>query len=989
MEKRILLSFVVLLALTKVASAIVVQGIDMDFVPIGKPGNGTDPVTGNLYGAVAYDYSIGKYEVTNAQWNAFVSAAGAPTGNPSDGYDESAYWTATNVPVNNVSWYEAAQFCNYLTSGDKSLGAYLFSGNNTNPGDFLGIDRNWAVSAYGIAYVIPTGDEWYKAAYYTGSGYSRFANGLDTMVAPGNGWRYGSYPGGSPWVVGSGTMEQNGTFDMMGNVWEWNAGRIYDFSWGIWGGSYYRGRINYYPLPVFGLRSGGWLNQAPYGEYDNVGFRVASVSVYVPEPPEPTAPPIACAGPNSIAYTDINGIATVSLDGTGSYDDDGDELTYLWSWSVDGNDYDANGPAPTIELPVGEHTIELIVNDGIEDSELDEVTIIVIDPLQVRTYYVDDDGPADFDTIQAAVNAAYYGDTVLVADGTYTGDGNRDIEVDGKGITVRSENGPENCIIDCNAMWSEHHRGFTFHNNQDVNSVIEGFTIINGLTWDEGGGAGIICQDSRLTISNCNIRGNTASGRGGYAAGISVIDGIYLINNCTISNNSGEHDGSGGISCENSALTISNSTVTDNFSERRRGGIFCSDDSDVAITNCTISGNSGYWEGGGIECYQSCMIISDCNISGNRAEESWWYSQGGGIKCYDSSSTIINCIISGNTDGGIYCKDSTSTISNCKISGNITCKDTTVGQCGGYGGGIYCEGTSSTIKNCIISGNTSGDEGGGICFKNSSSIISNCTFAGNSSYNGNSLACISPWQAQYPSSVEVGNCILWNGGDEIFNNDGSTITVSYSNIQAGWPGEGNIDADPCFTDPGLWDANGTPDIWYDDFWVEGDYHLPLGSPCINAGDPCYVPEPNETDLDGYPRIINGRIDMGAYEADYIEVEMKFVPQALNLSSGGKLVKAHFVLPEGFSVEDVDANTPAVIEPYGVESYKIKVLLDDEGLVRVEATFRRSDLCSSITSYDQNIELMVTGRLTTGQQFYGSGLLTILGRQQPRQWRRPR
>jgi len=89
-----------------------------------------------------------------------------------------------------------------------------------------------------------------------------------------------------------------------------------------------------------------------------------------------------------------------------------------------------------------------------------------------------------------------------------------------------------------------------------------------------------------------------------------------------------------------------------------------------------------------------------------------------------------------------------------------------------------------------------------------------------------------------------------------------------------------------------------------------------------------------------------------------------------------LVKAHFVLPEGFSIEDVDANTPAVIAPLGIESYKIKVLLNDEGLVRVEATFSRSDLCASITGYDQSIEIKVIGSLTTGQQFYGIDIIKI-------------
>jgi len=63
--------------------------------------------------------------------------------------------------------------------------------------------------------------------------------------------------------------------------------------------------------------------------------------------------------------------------------------------------------------------------------------------------YVDDDGPADFNNIQAAIDDSNDGDTIIVADGTYTGGGNREISFRGKAITVRSENGPENCIIDC------------------------------------------------------------------------------------------------------------------------------------------------------------------------------------------------------------------------------------------------------------------------------------------------------------------------------------------------------------------------------------------------------------------------------------------------------------------------------------------------------------------------------------------------------------
>ena len=209
--------------------------------------------------------------MTNAQWYEFVREAGEPTGNPSSAYDEDAYWTGDNVPTNKVSWYEAAQFCNYLTSGDKSNGAYQFSGNNSNPGDFLGIDRDLAFSTYGIIYVLPTEDEWYKAAYYTGSSYSTYANGTDTPPIAGVDTNYDGAIG-SPWDVGSGTEEQNGTFDIMGNVSEWNETLISGSFRGVRGGSY---GVNY------GALSSALQNGAiPFWEDGGIGFRVASV----PEP---------------------------------------------------------------------------------------------------------------------------------------------------------------------------------------------------------------------------------------------------------------------------------------------------------------------------------------------------------------------------------------------------------------------------------------------------------------------------------------------------------------------------------------------------------------------------------------------------------------------------------------------------------------------------------------------------------------------------------
>jgi hypothetical protein len=95
-------------------------------------------------------------------------------------------------------------------------------------------------------------------------------------------------------------------------------------------------------------------------------------------------PPVAVAGVDQTVYAWIDGFADVNLDGSGSYDDDGDPLTYLWSWQIVSDVYETNGVNPTIELPVGEHTIELVVNDGVEDSEPNYTTVTVIRPLEAE-----------------------------------------------------------------------------------------------------------------------------------------------------------------------------------------------------------------------------------------------------------------------------------------------------------------------------------------------------------------------------------------------------------------------------------------------------------------------------------------------------------------------------------------------------------------------------------------------------------------------------
>lgn len=239
------------------------DSVDMDFVDIGNAGNVAD---GTGDGAVSYDYSIGQFEVTAAQWAAVSSFDVNVEDTANDPYGGSQ-------PTANASWYEAAKFANWLTSGDALQGAYQFSDATT----FTGVDRNAALSTYGTVYVLPTEDEWYKAAYFKsdGSGYTLYPTG-DTVPLVGTEANYNDVNDG-PWNVGSGIAGNNGAFDMAGNVLEWTE-------------SAFDGDPNFRVL-----RGGDWddISNAlqsstislnfPANEGNNVGFRIASLSV-VPEP---------------------------------------------------------------------------------------------------------------------------------------------------------------------------------------------------------------------------------------------------------------------------------------------------------------------------------------------------------------------------------------------------------------------------------------------------------------------------------------------------------------------------------------------------------------------------------------------------------------------------------------------------------------------------------------------------------------------------------
>jgi len=256
--------------------------------------------------------------------------------------------------------------------------------------------------------------------------------------------------------------------------------------------------------------------------------------------------------------------------------------------------------------------------------------------------------------------------------------------------------------------------------------------------------------------------------------------------------------------------------------------------SDLTITGGLAQGYTANY-GGGMYLYSSNPALNNVTISNNTA------NSGGGMSLYYSNPILTNVTISDNTaefGGGMYLTSSNPTLTHVTISNN------TLGN--GSGGGMSLTASHPKLTHVSISGNIAGGGGGGMFLEYSYPTLTYVTIANNiaETQGGGIYSGV--------SRPAITNSIIWNNNPESIHSAvvefGAQPLITYSDVEGGWEGEGNIDTEPLFVDP-----------------ENSDYTLQAESPCIDAGDPSLWYQ----DLDG------SRSDMGITGGSYIDPNFQY------------------------------------------------------------------------------------------------------------------
>jgi predicted outer membrane repeat protein len=413
--------------------------------------------------------------------------------------------------------------------------------------------------------------------------------------------------------------------------------------------------------------------------------------------------------------------------------------------------------------------------------------------------------------------------------------------------------------------------------------VVESETaVLDGLVIQSAAERGLHSLDGSLRATSCTFRWNSR-------AGFFCSGGQSELENCVFQENSGGSGGgimvSGrtyrtprGMETIQARLTLLQCRFVNNTAAST-GGAICAVSSRLSLTNCAFEENTAV-AGGAILQHYGSLTLSNCRFEGNLASGS-----GGAMVLWNmETATMTGCLLRRNRaiwGGAISNQEGPLTLDADQFSGNQA-------EFGGAIEAVACwstlpSGTNDILmRGCLLTGNR-GLESGGTLYggPRAAFTLSNCTLADNwartAGHSGSSAY-----------QLAMDNCILWDGRESIapvlYVSAQSierfpAVIIRYSDMSGGWPGEGNLDADPRFVGPGRWiDATDPGVVVKPDHpnavWVEGDYHLKsqagrwdtasegwaqdvVTSPCIDAGDPT-IPVGEEPQPNG------GRLNLGAY-----------------------------------------------------------------------------------------------------------------------------
>lgn len=434
----------------------------------------------------------------------------------------------------------------------------------------------------------------------------------------------------------------------------------------------------------------------------------------------------------------------------------------------------------------------------------------------------------------------------------------------------------------------------------DGTVTIERSTFENNMAQSAYGGAVQIGR-ADSSISDCIFRRNVADDGGAVKAFVSDV----RVSICDFNENEARASG-GAVWAEKSKIEIESCSFMHNCAGLTGGAVYTdsNESGSINVRGCTIEENSAGESGGGATVGWYAPVFTDCHLLRNKAK------RGGGlaVTAFADNGRIERCMFDGNLAWGMHVEYLSGaggglfavgmydlTVAHSVFSGNRAAS----------GAGAYLGGSGTRVASCSFVGNSALEAGGGLTDFAINGELENVLLYGNSA--GISGAQIAP--SPYPSDeLSVSYCDVEGSGGS-----------SFWDLALGTDLGGNLDVDPMFVrapDDGGDGWGDDPETLEVDEGANDDYgdlRLMSGSPCINAGDPVYVAEAGETDLDGHPRVLCGRVDMGAYEFGIGDYDCNHVVELFDFAAWASCMTHPGGGPIAAGCEAFDFNADAAVD----------------------------------------------------------------------------